>query len=350
MSLRDATAYNIVFHDGGPLLLDTTSFQILPKGSPWVAYRQFCQHFLAPLALMAYRDIRLGQLSRVHIDGVPLDLAAELLPGRTMAKPGLAMHLRMHAKAQRRHEDDSPAATPQRARSFSMQAFRGLLDSLRKAIEGLPDPSGPSVWKDYYAETGHYTDEALQEKERVVDRWIGERSPRSVWDLGANTGRFARLASARGIPTVAFDMDPFCIDAAYLDARGRQDRHLLPLVMDLANPSPALGWANAERETMDARGPADLVLALALIHHLAIGNNVPFPMIAEHFSALGRSAVVEFVPKDDPKVQQLLWHREDVFGGYTLEGFQEAFARHWLVRDRVALADGGRELFLFERR
>ena len=234
LSLRDATAYNMTFHRGRPLLLDTTSFETLPEGQPWVAYRQFCQHFLAPLAMMAYRDVRLGQLARVHLDGVPLDLASGLLPGRAVAKPGLGIHLRLHAKSQRKHEADTEA--PARARRFSLQGFRGLLDSLRKSVEGLPEPTGASVWGEYYAETDHYTDEALETKGRLVDVWIGERSPRHVWDLGANTGRFARLASRRGIDAVAFDLDPFCVDAAYQGALREGDRHLLPLVMDLDEP------------------------------------------------------------------------------------------------------------------
>jgi hypothetical protein len=349
MSLRDATAFNITFHRGRALLLDTTSFEILPEGSPWIAYRQFCQHFLAPLALMAHRDVRLGRLSRIHLDGIPLDLATELLPARALARPGLAMHLRMHAKSQSKHADDEGAAAP-RVRRFSLHAFRGLIDSLRKAVTGLPVPSGASVWRDYYVETGHYADEALAAKERTVAAWIAERAPASVWDLGANTGRFARLASSTGIDTLAFDLDPYCVDIAYTQARTADDRHLIPLVMDLTDPSPSLGWGNAERATLEERGPADLVLALALIHHLAIGANVPFPMIAERFAALARAAIVEFVPKDDPKVRHLLRSREDVFDGYTLDGFEAAVASSWRVVRREALPGSDRLLYLLEGR
>jgi ribosomal protein L11 methylase PrmA len=349
MSLRDASAYNVTFHRGRPILFDTTSFEILRDGQPWVAYRQFCQHFLAPLALMAYRDVRLGLLSRIHLEGVPLDLAVELLPSRTVAKPGLAMHLRMHAKSQRKHEADDDSSKPGRTRAFSLQAFRGLLDSLRKAIEGLPEPSGDSTWSGYYAETDHYADEALEAKVRLVDGWIGERAPATVWDLGANTGRFARLATARGIDAIAFDLDPFCVDMAYREAVREDDRHLLPLVMDLANPSPGLGWANEERETLAERGPADLVLALALVHHLAIGHNVPLPMIVERLAALGREAIVEFVPKDDPKVRQLLHSREDVFDGYTEEAFAAALGSAFPAVRREALPGSGRALYLGTR-
>ncbi|MEX0983738.1 MAG: SAM-dependent methyltransferase [Actinomycetota bacterium] len=350
MSLRDATAYNVTFHRGLPTFLDTTSLEILPENRPWVAYRQFCQHFLAPLALMAYRDVRLGQLSRIHLDGVPLDLASGLLPARTAAKLGIAMHLRMHARSQRRHEKDAVWPDGPTPRGFSIKAFHGLIASLRRAVEALPEPAGASVWRAYYSESDHYTTEALGAKQQLVNGWIARCSPATVWDLGANTGRFAHLASQRGIATTAFDLDPFCVEESYREARSAGIESFLPLVMDLTNPSPGLGWANVERHTLQARGPADLVLALALVHHLSIGNNVPLPMVMEDLARLGRAAIVEFIPKDDPKVVQLLHGREDVFGGYTQDGFERAARSYFDLATREDLPGSGRALYLLERR
>lgn len=344
LSLRDATAYNITFHRGAPVLIDTTSFEIYEDDAPWVAYRQFCQHFLAPLALMAYRDIRLGQLLKLHLDGVPLDLASELLPRRAAARPGLAMHIRMHAKSQRKHEGDETPSR-ERGRAFSKQAFVGLIDSLRKAVQGLPEPEGASVWRDYYDEADHYSSAAATAKEAVVTSWIEQEAPSSVWDLGANVGRFARIASSRGIDAIGFEMDPFCVDEAYRIAKKEGDRHFLPLVQDLTNPSPGIGWANEERGTVLERGRGDLALALALIHHLAIANNVPLPMVADLISRLARSAIIEWIPKEDPKVQQLLRHREDIFDGYTREGFEASLAPVFETVRREPLPDGGRVLY-----
>ncbi len=349
MSLRDATAFNLTFHRGKPLFLDTTSFEILPEGRPWVAYRQFCQHFLAPLALMAYRDVRLGQLARIHLDGVPLDLAVELLPARTKTKAGLTMHLRMHARSQRKHGSDEPTA-PAREKPFSLQAFRGLVSSLRKAVEGLPEAKGASVWHDYYADADHYSSGASTRKEELVAAWIDEIRPGTVWDLGANTGRFARIASSRGIDTVALDVDPFCVDEAYRRARSGGDEHIVPIVQDLTNPTGGLGWADEERASLEARGPADLAMGLALIHHLAIANNVPLPGICAYLARLGRHAIIEFVPKDDPKVQLLLRDREDIFTEYTLEGFERAAETAFTITRREPVGDSGRTLFLLKRR
>jgi len=349
MSLRDATAYNLTFRRGRPLFLDTTSFEIVPEGRPWVAYRQFCQHFLAPLVLMSLRDARLGQLSRLYIDGVPLDLASALLPARAGAKPGVALHIRMHARSQRRHATDAPASSG-KTRSFSSNAFRGVVTSLRKTIERLGDPVGPSVWRDYYDEADHYSAEASGRKEALVSAWIDEVRPRTVWDLGANTGRFARLASKAGIDTLALDVDPFCVDEAYRTARAGGDENLLPLIQDLTNPSTGIGWAGRERTSLGDRGPADLILALALIHHLAIANNLALTSILDELRRLGRWAIVEFVPKNDPKVQRLMQHREDVFSEYSVEHFESAADARFRIQHREPVADSGRTMYLLAPR
>jgi hypothetical protein len=347
MTLRDGSAFNVTFHRGGPVFLDTTSLGILEEGRPWVAYRQFCQHFVAPLALMSYRDVRLGQLGRIYLDGVPLELANELLPSRTRMKAGLMMHVRLHSGSQQRHAaDEKPAAS----KPFSRRSFDGLVESLRRTIESLSEPEGRSAWRRYYAEAEHYSDEASEQKERLVDRWIAERSPQTVWDLGANTGRFSRLASAKGIDTLALDSDAFCVDEAYLEARRSGDTHLTSVVSDLTNPSPGLGWVNEERSSLEERGPADLVLALALIHHLAIANNVPLPLVIDQLARLGRAAVVEFVPKEDAKVQALLRDREDIFEDYNRSSFETAAATRFTIVNREGLADSGRTLYLLERR
>jgi ribosomal protein L11 methylase PrmA len=171
-----------------------------------------------------------------------------------------------------------------------------------------------------------------------------------VWDLGANTGRFSRIAAQRAKLVVAFDADPACVETIYREARSEHLDRLLPLVNDLANPSPAIGWANEERFTLEARGPADLVLALALVHHLAIGNNVPLEGIAELFARIAPRAIVEFVPKEDPMTQRLLAARPDIFEGYTIERFRDAFGSRFRITRESRIADSPRTLFLLERR
>ncbi|MEM7354968.1 MAG: SAM-dependent methyltransferase, partial [Acidobacteriota bacterium] len=330
MTLRDASAYNIQFHQGQPLLIDSLSFGRYEEGEPWVAYRQFCQHFLAPLALMAYRDVRLGQLSRIYIDGPPLDLASGLLPFKTRFSFSLLSHIHLHAKAQQRFADRAETAGPSKAR-VSRTAYEGLIANLRACVEGLEWQPGPSEWVSYYEEGHRYTDDAQEHKRELVGAMIEHLQPGSVWDLGANTGLFSRIASERGIPTLAFDIDPGAVERNYRECRAKKETHILPLVQDLTNPSPGLGWAHRERMAFIERAPTDTVLALALIHHLAISNNVPLPHLAQFFASVCQSLIIEFVPKVDSQVRRLLASREDIFPDYTREGFEAAFSQCFAI-------------------
>jgi hypothetical protein len=348
MTLRDASAFNVQFQGGRPILIDSLSFEPVREGEPWQAYAQFCQHFLAPLALMSRRDIRLGQLLRTHLDGVPLDLAARLLPRRTKLKPSVWLHLVAHGRAQARHAADGRSGG--RAGGFSMRAFRGLIESLERAVLGLDWAPPRSVWADYYGECRTYPAEAQRRKEEVVAAFLDVARPGEVWDLGANTGRFSRLASSRGVFTLSLDSDHGVVERSYRETVAAGDRNLLPLVIDLANPSPAIGWGNEERMTLSERGPADLVMALALLHHLAIGNNVPLGRVAGFLAELGRGLVVEWVPREDPQVLEMLSTRRDIFAGYTPEGFERAFGGRFEILRREELPGSGRVLYLMRSR
>jgi len=345
MVLKDASAYNIQFFGGKPLLIDTLSFDLYRPGEPWVAYRQFCQHFLAPLALMSYVDVRLSGLLRVHLDGIPLDLAAAMLPLRARLNPLLYTHLCLHARFQQRYAGSMESKT--RRPAVGELAVRGLIDSLHGAVATRRLPAQKGAWTNYYQET-NYTRAGLEHKRQLIEEYLAAVSPAAVWDLGANDGHFSRLASSNGIHTVAFDGDPLVVEACYRRCVAEGDRHLLPLTLDLANPSPAQGWAHAERLSLLERGPADLVMALALIHHLAIGNNVPLPDIAAFLRRCGRRLIVEFVPREDSQVRRLLAAREDIFTDYTRAGFEAAFATHFAIRRVESIRDSRRLLYLME--
>jgi hypothetical protein len=344
-SLRDASAFNIQFHRGRPLLIDTLSFERYREGEPWVAYRQFCQHFLAPLALAAHVDARLSLLLRQFIDGIPLELAASMLPFRTRLSPPLFIHVHLHARSQRRFA----STTTVKKRRVSALALRGLVDSLAGAVRGLRWTPAGTEWGDYYADT-NYSDDARRRKLEVVREFVARVQPSRVWDLGANTGEFSRIASNSGIATVAFDVDPAAVEKNYRQARAHNETNILPLVMDLTNPSPALGWDHDERSSLAERGPADLVFSLALLHHLAISNNVPLDRIARFFSRLGTALVVEFVPKSDSQVRRLLATRADVFPNYERAGFEAAFAPYFETLETRSVADSERVLYLMRRR
>ncbi len=242
MSLKDASAYNIQFVRGKATLIDTLSFEMYKEGQPWVAYRQFCQHFLAPLALMALQDVRLNQLLRVYIDGIPLDLASELLPWKTRLNFGLLTHIHLHAGAQKKY---AGAEVKSRGGSMSKQAMTGLIESLESAVKKLDWKPGGTEWGNYYDIT-NYSDAAFEHKKELVGEWTGRTQPSLVWDLGANNGVFSRVAAeTQAAPVVlSWDIDPAAVEQNYRQVKTEKNERVLPLLLDLTNPSPAIGWAN----------------------------------------------------------------------------------------------------------
>ena len=349
MSLKDATAFNVAFHEGRPVWIDTLSFERLAPGRPWVAYRQFCQFFLAPLAAISFVDVRLLQLLRAHMDGMPLEVASRILPASTRLRPGILTHVHLQAAAERRVADAAPQLSSRRTRTISPTASAGILDSLERTVSGLTWRPGKTTWGDYYDAT-NYTDTAFGHKREIVSAAIDRLAPATVWDLGANDGTFSRLASERGIPTVACDVDPVAVEKNYRRVVERGERHLLPLLLDLTNPTARSGWAHEERESFADRGPADLVLALALVHHLAIAHNVPLPRIAEFFARIARALVIEFVPKGDSQLQRMLSTRDDIFDHYTRHDFEAAFDAWFTLEEVTPVRDAERVMYLMRRR
>jgi hypothetical protein len=348
-TLRDASAFNVQFRAGRPVLIDSLSFEPHEDGSPWVAYRQFCEHFLAPLALMARRDVRLGHLLRTDIDGIPLDLAARLLPWRTRLNFGLLSHVHLHARSQRRHAGNEDEGRAARTARIPRSRLVALIGNLRSTVKGLDWTPAGTEWADY-AEHTSYGDAATADKDRLVAEFVGQVPGERAWDLGANTGRFSRIAAGAGKRVLAFDIDPAAAEQHYRALRGEGRMDILPLVLDVANPSPGLGWAGHERRSLFERADADVVLALALVHHLAISRNVPLPMVLGLLANLAPWAIVEFVPKEDAMVRRLLASRKDVFPEYHLDGFRTAARERFEIMADQQIQKSPRSLFLLRRR
>jgi len=348
MTLRDASAYNMQFVQGKPLLMDTLSFERYNPGAPWTAYRQFCQHFLAPLALMSSRNGSLGRLLSCYIDGIPLDIASALLPASGRLKGGQLIHIHLHAKSQARYSGQSDVSRHIRG-TVGRNAYLGLIDSLESAVKKMGLKKSRTTWDNYYEEH-NYSGRSFEEKRRIVSEYIDTLKPASLWDMGANRGEFSRLASSRGIPAIAFDMDHNAVEQNYLHLKEHGETHILPLVQDLATPSADIGWHNKERASLIARGPADTALALALVHHLAIGNNVPLEDIAAYFADICRSLIIEFVPKSDSQVRRLLQNREDIFDRYDIDSFKKDFSRFFTITKSQQIQGTERTLFLMKRK
>ena len=346
MTLKDASAYNVQFKNCKPIFIDTLSFEEYTSGNPWSAYKQFCQHFLAPLALMSHVDIRLSQLYRVFIDGIPLDLASKMLPLKTKFNPALFLHLHLHAKSQNKYADSAEAVKSKNVK-IKETGLLGIIDGLKRCIEKMQWKPQNTEWGDYYEET-NYSDHSKNNKKKIVKELASLIKPKSIWDLGANTGDFSREVEDISEHVISWDIDDAAVEKHYLKLSNQsKSSSILPLRLDLTNPSNSLGWAENERDSLKARGKADLLMALALVHHLAISNNVPLKLIAEYFSELGHNLIIEFVPKSDSQTKKLLSSREDIFPTYNIDDFKSDFQYYFDLKQEVKIDGSERTLFLF---
>ena len=344
MCLKDASSYNIQFKKGKPILIDTLSFEKLKVGKPWVAYRQFCQHFLGPLMLMSYKDCRLNQLLKLFMDGIPLDLTSRMLPFYTRFIPRIAVHIHMHAFSQKKFSSKKVNMSNKRIKHTS---YVGIMDNLESVLKKTKFRLKRSEWGDYYEDT-NYPEEAFEHKKQVLGEFLDMINPAEVWDLGANIGIFSRIASGKGTETISFDIDPVAVEKNYHECNSRKKSNVLPLFLDLTNPSPAIGWENRERISLIERGPTDTVFALALLHHLAISNNLPFSKIASFFKKTCKSLIMEYIPKSDSQVQRLLSTREDIFVNYTQTTFEKEFGEYFKIQRAVKIKNSERVLYLMQ--
>ena len=354
MVLKDASAYNVQFIGHRPVFIDTLSFEAYEEGTPWVAYRQFCQHFLAPLALMAHGHAALGQLLTTHIDGIPLETAASLLPMRTRLRSGLYTHIHLHAKTQQRFADagdDTQTAASAKAPRISKKALRAILESLATTVQKLVWQPPKTEWGSYYEAT-NYSAGAADNKAALIGEMLATiDGPIAVChDLGANRGLYSEVAAQHCAQVISQDIDPVAVESQYRERKTRGPDNILPLLQDLTAPSPAIGWRNRERDGFTQRAQCDAVLALALVHHLAISNNTPLSEIAGFFADLAPHLIIEFVPKVDSQAKRLLATRQDIFPDYTEAGFEAAFSDFFEVSRKAKVSDSERTLYLMTRK
>lgn len=346
MVLKDASAYNIQFLNGRPVFIDSLSFEKYEEGQPWVAYGQYCRHFIAPLSLMSSIDVRLNRMMQIYLDGIPLDLASKLLPATTYFSFSLLIHIHLHARTQQKY-----AGKPHEGKkvTISKQRLLGLITGIKLAIERLRIKTQKTEWGNYYSFT-NYSDDAFSHKKKIISELIQKIGPDTVWDLGANTGVFSKIASAQGADCIAFDIDPLAVEAGYQFIKKEKVKNIMPLLLDLTNPSPGIGWNLKERMSLMQRPLPDTVMALALIHHLAVSNNLPLQSIAAFFHGLCRNLIIEFVPKTDSQVKKLLASRKDIFPNYHEDGFKRAFEKYFEILEVHDIKESGRSLFWMKKR
>jgi ribosomal protein L11 methylase PrmA len=348
MTLKDASAFNVQFVGKKPIFIDTTSFEMLEPNKPWVAYGQFCRHFLAPLSLMAYTDLRLLSLATNFIEGIPLDLCAKLLPTKSKFNLGVLTHIHLHAKSVSKHESTQQKV---QAKSISINALKAIVGHLKTTVDGLKIKSQKTEWDDYYTSNNNYTNSAFTAKKKWIELQL-EKMPDLdlVWDMGANDGYFSKVASTYAKQVVAMDIDPNAINR--LASSKETPDNLLPLVIDLTNPTPSIGWATIERDSIYARKKPDLITALALIHHLVIGNNVSFEKVAGLLAnQTNQYLIIEFVDVEDSQVKKLTLNRpKQNWEHYHLDGFKLAFEHYFLLEQQFKVPEAERFLFLFRKK
>jgi hypothetical protein len=345
MSLKDASAYNIQFRKGSPIFIDTLSFEMYHEGKPWVAYKQFCQHFLAPLAISSHVDMRLSQLLRIYMDGVPLDLASSLLPLRTYLSIPLLVHIHLHAKGQKHFESKKEQVDHKK---IGKSSVLGLILNLESAIKGLSSKTNDP---DILHRQTDVAAEVVNQEKTIVSSLLDEVRANEVWDLDSKKMDFSLIANSKGITTVSFDMDPHIVEKNYIYCKKNSEINILPLLLDLTNPSPAIGWANQERMSLSERGPVDTVLALGLLHYLAFYNNLPLDRIARFLRDIThRFLIIEFVPKTDPDANKFLANRIDIFQDYTQQNFEESFKTYFNIERVANLTGCDRVIYLMKNR
>ncbi len=344
--LKDATAYNIQFLHGQPIFIDHLSFDKCDNYPIWPAYGQFCRHFLAPLVLMSKVDSGFNALLKIHIDGIPLEFVCKCIPTRKLLSFGLFIHLFTHAKAQKKHAKNDSSI--KHTESLSTKQLTNLAISLKQTIEKLTWKTEGTEWGDYYKDT-NYSAEAMNDKMQIVKHFtqmIPETN--TIWDLGGNTGEFSRTVQEYAEHIVCFDIDMMAVETNYLRVKKNHDTKILPLVMNFTNPSSAIGFASQERASLSSRGRADVSIVLALVHHLAISNNIPLPILAKYLSSITKFLIIEFVPKEDSQVKRLLKSRHDIFTKYDIKYFQEDFSNYFKIIDSRAVVESNRTIFLMK--
>ncbi|MGE5108396.1 MAG: hypothetical protein ACM3H8_12675 [Sphingobacteriales bacterium] len=345
MSLKDATPFNIQWLNGKPVFIDTLSFEKYTEGEPWVAYKQFCESFFAPLLLMRYRNQELNKLLISYPNGVPLTIAADLLPAKTKFNLSTYLHIHLQARFQRKAGDGQST----KKNHLGLEQLNNIIESLYSCIKKLELQKQKTTWNNYYEET-ILSKDYLAAKEQFVKEFISLSDHKTILDLGANTGEFSLLAAQTSERVIAADFDADCINNLYNQTKQNKNKNIFPLVINISNPTPAIGWANKERESFWQRINVDLVMALALVHHLCISGNISFTMLADVFKTKCRYLIIEFVPKADPKVQQLLNYRKDIFEEYTEPNFEKTFSNYFVIIKQETIISTNRILYLMKNK
>jgi hypothetical protein len=342
--LKDASPFNVQFRGAKPVFIDIGSFVELAPGEPWSAYRQFCELMLFPLLLQAYRGVNFQPILRGQLEGIPARQFLQWMRFRDLFRPGVFTNGWLQAALERRTEG-LPSSTVRDLQSsgFNSSLILRLLAKLTHLIEGLRWVPRQTQWMNYNASLPHVADDGQAKSDFV--RKVCESARRNlIWDLGCNDGRYSLIASKYATTVVAMDQDHACIERLKQSLHPG-DANILPICVELSNPSPALGWRGRERKRLEDRGRPELVLCLGLVHHLVLAANIPLADVIDWLASLGGEVILEFPSKQDAMVQSLLRNKRDQYQDYSLASLETELCRHFEIRLREDLPSGARTLF-----
>lgn len=350
MILKDSSSYNFQWLGSCPIFIDIPSFEPYQASEPWVGYRQFCQMFLNPLLLQAYKDFDFHSLMRGNIDGIDINHMSKLISKTDLVKPGVFLHVYMHAKMQNQYgQSKKNVKNGLVSAGFGKELIRNNIAKLRKLIQGLNWHPAKSEWSNYDVQN-NYDDIDRDIKKSFVQEIIDLRQRELVWDIGCNTGLFSTIAAENSNYVVSMDADHLAVEKFYQSLKKEENRTILPLVMNITDPSSGLGWRCRERKALDERGKPDLILCLALIHHIVISSHVPLEEFLEWLANTGNELIIEFITKEDSMVKTLLLNKKDNYADYEQDYFEAALEKYFTVKKKNTLQSGTRTLYYAEKK
>ena len=345
--LKDASAYNITFHKGKPIFIDTLSFDFYEEGTPWRAYNQFITHFFGPLVLAKYHGAEIFKMMQTHIDGIPVKLVSSLLPIRTKLNSIVYPNIHLLAKMEQKYKEDYKAET--KISSLSRKAQENILESLFDYIKNLKLKED-TEWGDYYSKT-NYGDDAFEAKKVLIKEWIKPLAPQKLMDMGGNDGTFARTVIDSVPQIIVTDIDSNAVDHNYRQVQRNKETNMLPFVCDVLQPAPGIGFNNTERNSLLERLATyspDVTLALALIHHITLSGNVPFGKSAAFFASFSKILIIEFPTRDDSWVESLLIRKREFvnhFDFYNETEFEKGYFQYFTLEKKELVKGTHRILY-----
>ena len=344
MILKDATPFNFTFYKGRCIFFDTLSFEFYEDGQPWMAYRQFCETMLGPLSLIYFNDSEWAKLMYTQINGWPLAFTSFNLPIRSWFSSTILLHIHWHARFKQTSRKVDPGS------GLTKEKILILLKMIQKSIQKWKLRPKNNAWVGYY-ESGILSQTYFDSKIDIVSKWISDIGPEKVIDIGANNGAFSLLASKYAKNVLSVEPEHYCIEELLIQIKQQSITNIDTVIANIAQPVPGVGWNNEERLSLLQRLQCDMVFALALIHHLCIGANIPLSFVAHLLAQITSCYVlVEFIPRTDPKVIEMLANRKDIFPDYTEEQFAACFSVYFTIIKVETCASSNRKLYLWQRK